>query len=181
MDWITLLEQCAPQVAPVTMHAIVKVESGFNPLAINVNGRWQLKRQPRNVDEAKAWLRWLMDRGHSVDVGLMQVNSRNFKSVGLTPDNAFDPCRNLAAGASVLQAAYQRMRAKEADSQTALKRAVSAYNTGHPERGFSNGYVARVSAAVQPQAASVKAGFISVSTSRAGPRPPITTSPIPTH
>src|SRR5437868_165962 len=130
MDFTPLMEQCAPQVAPATMRAIVKVESGSNPYAINVNGSWRLARQPRDVHEAKAWLRWLMANGHSVDVGLTQVNTSNFAWLGLTPDNAFDPCRNLAAGASVLQAAYRRMRASEPDAQVALRQAVSAYNTG---------------------------------------------------
>ncbi len=41
-----LIVQCAPQVAPVTMMAIVKVESGGNPLALNVNGPQRLARQP---------------------------------------------------------------------------------------------------------------------------------------
>lgn len=143
-DWAALAAKCAPQVAVSTLHAIAKVESGLNPLAINVNGQWRIQRQPRDIDEAKAWLRWLVANGHSVDVGLMQVNTMNFKWTGLTPDNAFDPCINLAAGASVLQAAYRRMRAREPDPQTALQRAVSAYNTGHPSKGFTNGYVARV-------------------------------------
>jgi type IV secretion system protein VirB1 len=147
MDWTPLMEQCASQVAPATMRAIVKVESASNPLAMNVNGTWRLERQPRDVDEAKAWLRWLMARGHSVDVGLTQVNTANFASLGLTPDNAFDPCRNLAAGASVLQAAYRRMRATEPDAQRALRQAVSAYNTGNAQQGFRNGYVMRVESA----------------------------------
>jgi type IV secretion system protein VirB1 len=147
MDWTPLMEQCASQIAPATMRAIVKVESASNPLAMNVNGRWRLGRQPRDLEEAKAWLRWLVARGHSVDVGLTQVNTANFASLGLTPDNAFDPCRNLAAGASVLQVAYRRMRAKEPDAQRALRQAVSAYNTGNAQGGFRNGYVMRVESA----------------------------------
>lgn len=143
-----MMEQCAPQVAPVTLRAIVQVESGSNPLAINVNG-WRLGRQPRDLDEAKAWLRWLMARGHSVDVGLTQVNTLHFTAQGLTPENAFDPCRNLAAGAAVLQDAYRRMRAKEPNPQLALRQAVSAYNTGNAQKGFHNGYVARVVTAVR--------------------------------
>ena len=149
IDWIPLMEQCAPQVAPATIRAIVKVESGSNPLAINVNGGWRLGRQPRELDEAKAWLRWLMARGHSVDVGLMQVNTANFASVGLTPDNAFDPCRNLAAGAALLRDAYRRTRATQPDSQLALRQALSTYNTGNAQQGFRNGYVVRVESAVR--------------------------------
>lgn len=148
-DWTTLAARCAPQVAAATLHAIATVESGFNPLALNVNGRWKLSRQPRNMEEATSWLRWLLANGHSVDVGLMQVNSLHFSAQGLTPETAFDPCRNLAAGASILHAAYLRMRATEPDAQRALRQAVSAYNTGHAEKGFRNGYVARVDSAAR--------------------------------
>ncbi|MBI2772566.1 MAG: lytic transglycosylase domain-containing protein [Burkholderiales bacterium] len=149
MDFTPVMEQCAPQVAAVTLRAIIAVESGHNPLALNVNGAWKLGRQPRDLSEARAWLHWLMARGHSVDVGLTQVNTMHFTRFGLTPDNAFDPCRNLAAGASVLHEAYQAMRARQPDPQVALRQAVSAYNTGSPERGFRNGYVARVETAVR--------------------------------
>ncbi|HVZ42791.1 MAG TPA: lytic transglycosylase domain-containing protein [Ramlibacter sp.] len=153
MDWTPMLEQCAPQVAAATMRAVAQVESGFDPLAMHVNGHWRLGRRARDAGEAKAWLRWLMARGHSVDVGLMQINTANFAALGLTPDNAFDPCRNLAAGAALLQAAYRRTRATESDAQIALRRAVSAYNTGREDDGFRNGYVARVVNAARPTGA----------------------------
>jgi type IV secretion system protein VirB1 len=148
IDWTPVMEQCAPQVAAVTLRAVVAVESAHNPLALNVNG-FRLARQPKDLREAQAWLRWLLARGHSVDVGLTQVNTMHFARFGLTPDNAFDPCRNLAAGAKVLHEAYRAMRERQPDSQVALRQALSAYNTGHPQKGFSNGYVARVSDAAR--------------------------------
>lgn len=148
MDWTPVMEQCAPQVAAVTLRAIVTVESAHNPLALNVNG-FRLVRQPKDLPEARSWLRWLMARGHSVDVGLTQLNTMHFARFGLTPDNAFDPCRNLAAGANVLHEAYRAMRVRQPDPQVALRQALSAYNTGNPHKGFSNGYVARVSDAVR--------------------------------
>jgi type IV secretion system protein VirB1 len=148
IDFTPLMEQCAPHVAPATLHAIVKVESAQQPLAIHVNG-WRLARQPRDLGEAQAWLRWLMARGHSVDVGLMQVNTAHFARLGPTPGNAFDPCRNLAAGAAVLHENYRSARAAQPDPQAALRQALSAYNTGSPERGFRNGYVARVESAAR--------------------------------
>ena len=36
---LTLAAQCAPTVAPETLLSVVQVESGFNPLAIGVNGK----------------------------------------------------------------------------------------------------------------------------------------------
>jgi len=46
MDFNALSAECAPWVAPQTMAAIVKTESQFNPLAININANARLERQP---------------------------------------------------------------------------------------------------------------------------------------
>ena len=46
--------------------------------------------------------RYYVDKGYSVDLGLGQINSRNMKALGLTWENVFDPCTNLAAAGAVL-------------------------------------------------------------------------------
>ena len=71
-----LLHQCAPHVSPGTMLAIIRTESGFNPLALHVNGDFRLTAAPRSATEAAAWANWLIARGYSVDLGLMQINTR---------------------------------------------------------------------------------------------------------
>lgn len=73
---------CVPPALAPIMVGIAKHESGLDPQAVhrNANG--------------------------SIDVGLAQVNSSNFAWLGLTAETAFDPCRNLAAGARVLFAKY---------------------------------------------------------------------------
>ncbi|OYV46360.1 MAG: hypothetical protein B7X12_05460 [Halothiobacillus sp. 20-53-49] len=48
MDLAQLYEQCAPNVAPQTLAAIVRVESGGNPWRIGINGDYVLPRQPVN-------------------------------------------------------------------------------------------------------------------------------------
>lgn len=144
MDFVALAQQCAPQVAHQTMAAIVRVESGFRPLAINVNGGNTLERQPANKAEAVATARWLIDNGYSIDLGVGQVNSKNLARKGLTVEAAFDPCANLGAAASILEEFYLLARKQFPDEQTALRAAVSAYNTGSFSRGFDNGYVQKV-------------------------------------
>lgn len=126
------------------MAAIVRVESGFKPLAINVNGGNRLERQPENKAEAVATARWLIDNGYSIDLGVAQVNSKNIARKGLTVEAAFDPCANLGAAASILEEFYVAARRQFPDEQAALRAAVSAYNTGSFTRGFGNGYVQRV-------------------------------------
>lgn len=147
-----LILQCAPNVAPTTMMAIIKVESGGNPLAINVNGKKRLARQPATAAEALAWADWLIAKGYSVDMGLAQVNSRHLQRFGLTPQQLFEPCYNVAAGAQILGENYADASRKYGLGQQALRAAISAYNTGNHTRGFTNGYVRKVSAAARSSA-----------------------------
>lgn len=144
MNFLSLAQECAPWVAPQTMAAIVKTESAFRPLAIGVNGGAKLARQPENKEEAVVTAKWLISNGYSVDLGLGQVNSFNLPKIGLSIDDAFDPCKNVAAAARILQGYYQVARGRAGGEQAALYAALSAYNTGSFSKGFINGYVRKV-------------------------------------
>ena len=138
-----LLLACAPHVAPATLEAVIRVESGGNPLAVNVNG---LPVQPPPAADAAGAARTALSyiqRGFSVDIGLMQVNSRNLAALGMTVERVFDPCANIQAGAAILTARYADAARRQGEGQAALRAALSAYNTGDFVRGFGNGYVAR--------------------------------------
>lgn len=139
---LSLSQACAPQVAPETLAAIAYAESRFNPIAIGVNRGPHPVRQPRDAAEAARVARSLLARGANLDLGVAQINSANLDWLGLSVEAAFDPCRNLAAAGVVLRAGYRP--SSDGDRQAALRVALSRYNTGHPERGFRNGYVARV-------------------------------------
>jgi len=144
MDFIALAQECAPWVAHETMAAIVRTESAFRPFAIGINGGTQLIRQPTNKEEAVTTADWLIANGYNIDMGLAQINSSNLERVGLTVADAFEPCKNLAAAATILHENYQSASRKEQDEQAALHAALSAYNTGSFTRGLSNGYVQKV-------------------------------------
>lgn len=144
MDFVALTAECAPWVAPQTMAAIVRTESQFKPFAININGSAKLERQPRSKEEAIATAKWLLNNNYNIDMGLGQVNSVNLKKTNLSVEDAFDPCKNLAASATILQWNYESASKKIPDQQAALKAAISAYNTGSFTRGFNNGYVQKV-------------------------------------
>ena len=73
----------------------------------------------------------------------MQVNSRNLRALGISILQAFDPCTNISAGATILSADYANASRLRGPGQAALQAALSAYNTGDFYRGFENGYVAR--------------------------------------
>lgn len=143
LDFMALAQQCAPHVAPATLAAIVRTESGFNPYAIGVvHGR--LMRQPRSLGEAVASARNLESQGWNYSVGLAQVNRANFMHHGLTFATAFDPCRNLAAGAAILRQCFEAAQARKLENQQALRAGLSCYASGNFVTGYRTGYVQRV-------------------------------------
>lgn len=159
LDFNQLAQQCAPSVHPVTMQAIARTESGFNPYAIGVVGG-RLARQPRDSEEAVATARALEARGINFSVGLGQVNRFNLARYGLTYETAFDPCANLRAGSAILHDCYQRASAAFGQGQHALRAAISCYYSGNfigGERGQSSGssYVQRVVANARSAAGPV--------------------------
>ena len=133
---------CAPNVAPATLEAVISVESGGNPLALNVNGLAAQPPPARDVRDAARVAASFIARGYSVDLGLMQVNSRNLVELGLTVQQVLDPCTNIRGGATILAADYAEAARTRGEGQPALQAALSAYNTGDFYRGFANGYVA---------------------------------------
>jgi type IV secretion system protein VirB1 len=134
---------CALNVAPATLQAIISVESGGDPLALHVN---DLRVQPspsRDAQQAAQLAASYITRGYTVDLGLMQVNSRNLAALGLSVAQVLDPCTNIRGGAAILTADYAEAVQSRGNGQVALQAALSAYNTGDFYRGFTNGYVAR--------------------------------------
>ncbi len=134
---------CAVNVAPVTLEAVIKVESAGNPIALNINHLQGEQPRPIAAMEAAMLARQYIARGYSVDLGLMQVNSAHLTELGLTVDQVLDPCTNIAAGGRILTAAYVEALQSRGEGQEALKAALSIYNTGNEIAGQRNGYVAR--------------------------------------
>jgi type IV secretion system protein VirB1 len=125
-----LAQQCAPFVAPSTMAAIVRVESGGNPLVIldNATGR---DYYPSSVPQGVAIIDRLLAMGHrQLDVGIAQVDTENFAAYGLTPATALNACTNIRVGARILQAAYKQAVSVYGPGQVALYHAFEVYNSG---------------------------------------------------
>jgi type IV secretion system protein VirB1 len=135
----------APQVAPETVAAFAQAESQLDPFAIYDNTE-RKSHAPSSAEEAAALARSLLARGHSIDTGLMQINSANFARTGLDADTAFDPAQSVRAGAQILADAYQWCRDRQPTVEP-LRCMASVYNTGRPTAGERNGYVGKVFAA----------------------------------
>jgi len=133
-----LARQCASTIPENILAGVAHVESGFDPLVLHDNTTGVVYH-PVDAAIAVSKAADLVALGDSVDIGLMQINSKNLSALNLTKQEALNPCGSLAAGASVLQAAYGV--GKIDDSQMAeLLMALSRYNTGSPFRGIMSGY-----------------------------------------
>jgi type IV secretion system protein VirB1 len=135
-----LILACAAQVAPGTIQAIARVESGGDPYVLNIVGVGAI--HAHNASEAIARTQRAVAQGHNVAMGLMQVTTHTAIRLGYTIPQLFEPCTNLHAGAQVLTENYRAASRSRGEGQTALQAALSAYNTGNFQSGFSNGYVA---------------------------------------
>ncbi|RIL15038.1 hypothetical protein CYQ92_24205 [Escherichia coli] len=118
MIGLDMMMACAPNVAPATIEKVIQVESGGNPLALNVNVKWVIERDEKGnpimvtaadgqtkpkrrkvvfkspiaiktAQDAVTVAYMAIDAGHSVDMGYMQVNSTNLKSLGYTVEDMF--------------------------------------------------------------------------------------------
>jgi type IV secretion system protein VirB1 len=168
LDIAALQSRCLPAVPLTTLSAIVHVESGGNPNAMQIDfskallkqwhlpkGTLRLKRQPATQREALEWLDYFERRGIFVDLGLMQVSTAEAQRRRLPVESLLDPCFNLRAGWQILDSAYQLEVKTYGPGQEALQHAISRYNTGDTQRGIDNGYLARVIAALRQSPTTV--------------------------
>ena len=104
---------CAVSVSPVTMAAVVQVESADNPYALNINHLAGPQPHPTSAAEAIALARGYIARGFRVDMGLAHV----------------------AAGGSILTECYARAVPIYHEEQASLRAALRCHNTGDFTRG----------------------------------------------
>ncbi len=141
-DFAGLAARCAPGVPVWVLRGVARTESDFHPWMLHDNST-HASASPVSLAAAEAQAATWMARGHSVDLGLMQINSANLPALGMTIGEALDPCASLAGGAAVLRAAYGTGPVPTRQ-QAALLMALSIYNTGSPLKGIMNGYARRV-------------------------------------
>ena len=156
---VALARQCAPSVAVETLVSVVHAESRFNPYAIGVNAKGVRAPDPVDRATAIAAARSLIARGYNIDLGLGQINSTNLRWLGLSVEEAFDACHNLAASARVLSSNYLSVAQSSPTTEAAIATAMSMYNTGSRSRGFGNGYVSRVYASSSIVVPAIRNGF----------------------
>lgn len=131
----TLITQCAPNVAPETMQALIATESSNNPWAIGVTNS-PLIDQPTSKDEAVLTAKSLIEQGANISVGLAQINHKNWPALGLNVETAFEYCPNIKAADEILSACFIRAEKEGYKNQDALKAAFSCYYSNNFKTGM---------------------------------------------
>ena len=102
---------------------IAKVESGFNPWAVNIAGRGY---HCASREEALAKARAARAAGRSFDIGLMQINNWWLDKFSLSLEAILEPRANIRFGGWILK--------QELERYGDLRRAVGAYHSPRPQR-----------------------------------------------
>lgn len=146
--FMAVAESCAPMVEPAALAAIVRLESGFDPLAIRVHSDAVLKRQPATAQAAVAAANDLLAQGAEFSLGLGGLSVEVGRRHGLTVEDMFDPCRNLAVTGHLL-AGYLRASATAGAGEGAFGAAFARYfGEGDEEVGYLAGYDQRALSAM---------------------------------
>lgn len=175
-DADALLRRCAPNVDVVTARAIMANESSGNVFAIADAGPkglpWSIRKNmvrsffPATLGEAVATARTLINQGHTVSLGPMQINDRNLGRYGLSLESVFDTCTNVATGEKILTDCYSRAVRQFGKTERALHGALSCYESGNMNDGLRDGYVravlAKVGKPVQLHAGNGVKGMVKV-------------------
>jgi type IV secretion system protein VirB1 len=138
----SIASSCATGAELSTLRAVASVESHFNPFAVRDNTTRE-SWAPYSADVAASIAKARLAKSHSVDLGLMQINSANLAALRMTVSDAFDACHSLAAARDILLSAVAA-GSSETERQAAILISLSRYNTGRPLAGIANGYANRV-------------------------------------
>ncbi|WP_313195975.1 lytic transglycosylase domain-containing protein [Shinella zoogloeoides] len=105
--FLDLAQTCAPFVASDTLAGVVSLESRFAPFNIRINSGRPLKTQPATKAEAIEIATSLAAERHDIQLGLGGIGMEELRELKLSISDAFDPCLNLQATATLLDGYYR--------------------------------------------------------------------------
>jgi type IV secretion system protein VirB1 len=153
-----LIDECAPQVSPLLMQALVRTESARQPFAIGMDKSHGAVKQPSTLPEAVAAAKELAAAGRKFSVGLAQIHVSNVALYGMSWEQAFDACQNLAVGQKILWNFYHRASASGYSGVAAIWAALRGYNSGGVDRAISDDYANRIFAYMSSAPPQVQIG-----------------------
>ncbi|TCU32604.1 transglycosylase SLT domain-containing protein [Rhizobium azibense] len=134
--FVDLAKICAPTIAIETIAAVVSLESGFHPYAIRINSGPPLLDQPASKSEAIELVTSLVAARQDIQIGLGGLGLGELNKLKLSISDAFDPCLNLKAAATLLDG-YRRLALRTGADAAQAENVMlqSLYGRGDPSLG----------------------------------------------
>lgn len=164
MDFLALAHICAPSIHPVTLAALVRTESYYDPFVVRDN-TLQQTFYPRTLQAAGELIERAQADHHKLAVGLMQVTLAWARELHMDVRALLDPCTNLAIGSEILAQNYLSCWRPSRDPADRLACALSLYWSGTQSRGgvyVNRVYRAAGSAVRVPETLGVTDGILGV-------------------
>ncbi|NKN10541.1 lytic transglycosylase domain-containing protein [Rhizobium laguerreae] len=127
VTFVDLAQNCAPIVEVRTLAAVISLESRFKPFAIRINSGPPLERQPASKAEAIELATSLAADHQDIQIGLGGIGLEELRKLKLSISDAFDPCLNLKATATLLNSYYRLALHAGADTTQAEKVMLQSY------------------------------------------------------
>ncbi|MBY3191584.1 lytic transglycosylase domain-containing protein [Rhizobium laguerreae] len=127
VTFVDLAQNCAPIVEVRTLAAVISLESRFKPFAIRINSGPPLERQPASKAEAIELATSLAADHQDIQIGLGGIGLEELRKLKLSISDAFDPCLNLKATATLLNSYYRLALHAGADKRQAEKAMLESY------------------------------------------------------
>lgn len=124
--FVEIAQTCAPVVQVQTLAGVVSLESQFQPFAIRVNSGPPLAAQPVSKAEAIEVTTSLIADHQDIQIGLGGIAIEALQKLKLSVADAFDPCLNLKATATLLDG-YYRASLRAGDPAQAVRVMLQSY------------------------------------------------------
>ncbi len=134
--FLDLAQTCAPIVAAETLAGVVSLESRFEPFAIRINSGAPLSEQPTTKAEAIEIATSLVAERQDIQLGLGGIGAEELDKLKISISDAFDPCLNLQATATLLDGYFRlAVKAGAAPNQADQVMLQSYYGRNDPSVG----------------------------------------------
>lgn len=145
VPFVDLAQSCAPMIASETLAGVVSLESGFAPFNIRINSGPPLKELPASKAEAIEIATTLAAEHQDIQLGLGGISIDDLLKLKLSVSDAFDPCANLQATATLLEGYYRfAVRIGDDESMAGKVMLQSFYGRGDPSIGAMVKYDSQV-------------------------------------
>ncbi|API55424.1 type IV secretion system protein VirB1 (plasmid) [Rhizobium leguminosarum] len=159
VTFVDLAQNCAPMVEVRTLAAVISLESRFKPFAIRINSGPPVERQPASNAEAIELATSLAADHQDIQIGLGGIGMEELRKLKLSISDAFDPCLNLKATATLLDGYYRLALRAGANARQAEKVMLQSY---HGRNDPSVGQMVRYDEQVRKEMVRLSSNLASV-------------------